>query len=301
MRSARRIWIVAIVAALSMAFGRPQASQRAADPTVPQLLAAAGRYVAGYESSFGAMVAQERYQQSTNGPANSRYGVTRRETTGDMLLFNSATGSGGAGWMALHDIQTMDTKPFPSEPGRLAALAANPARETLADAMRISAMTETYAIGNWPHTPPIPTGALIYLRAARQPFGVFEFDSMKTVGDVRVAVLKFSERPHARMTDADDFTTTGRFWIEPETGRVVQTELSLSSVTYTSKIEVQYASAPGMELWMPVGMFDQYNVTQLVQTSGGRIGGAAVTAYVDRLATYQGFQRFELKPGLLVR
>ena len=214
-----------------------------------------------------------------------------------MLLFNS----GGAGWMAFRDVQTVDNKQLPSQLGRLAALAADPTHEALAEAMRATAASAAYTIGSIPRAPAIPTTALTYLRTARQQFGVFELDGMKTVGDVRVAVLKFSERPHARMTDADDFTTTGRFWIDPETGRVVQTELTVTSLAGESKIQAQYANRPGIDVWVPVSMFEQHSVALPVRNDGLGRGGASPRAYVDGLATYQVFRRFDLKPGLLIK
>lgn len=302
MKAARAPIVAAIIVLLTMAPARPSASQRA-DPTVAQLLAAAGRYVTAYESSFGAVVAQERYRQSAGG--------LRRETAGDILLFNSSAESGGAGWMAFREFQIMDNKPLASMPGRMAALAANPTHDALAEAMRVTATTgmytmgsvttASYAIGNLPRAPAIPTSTLIYLRRSRQAFSTFELDGMKTAGDTRVAALKFTENPRARMTESDDFTTAGRFLIEPDSGRVVQSELSITSVIFNAKIEVEYASAAGMDLWMPVRMFESYSWSLPLRTSGGRATGAATSAYVDGLATYQGFQRFDLKPGLVIK
>jgi len=296
--------IVAALAATVVGFlltaNRPAAFQRTAEPTLSQLLAAAGQYVAAYELSFGAVVAEEWYRQSISGPASGLL-ISRRATTGDVLLFNSSADSGGAGWMSFRDVQTLDTKPFPSKPGRLGALAANPTRDALAEAMRVNAISDSLTIGAFPRRPAIPTAALAYLRRTRQPLAEFEFDGMKTVGNVQAAVLKFTERPRARMTDADDFSTSGRFWIDPANGRVVQTELSITSVIFTGKVEVQYASQRAMDAWMPVRMFEQYTAALPLQGPSGRISAGATSAYVDGLATYQGFRRFELKPELIIK
>jgi hypothetical protein len=285
--------VVSVVVALAFGSDRTRAFQRQPELSVPELLAAAGRYVAKYESSFGAVVAEERNLQSIGG--------TRRATTGDILLFNSSNESGGAGWMAFRDVQTLDTQPFPSQPGRLAALAANPTRETLIEAMRVTAVRDSLTIGSLPRTAAIPTTALTYLRAAKQPFSTFEFDGLKTIGDGQAAVVKFTERPRARMTDADDFTTSGRFWIDPASGRVLQTELSVTSTIYNGKVEVQYSSIAGMDLWMPVRMFEQHSASTPLTSPSGRFSGGATSAYADGLATYQSFQRFDLKPGLTIK
>ena len=297
-RSSRAV-IVGILIAVTWSQIPLLASQRAADPTVAQLLAAAGRYVATYESSFGAVVAEERHQQSTNGPAKPQPGEppSRRTSVGNVLMFNS----GGAGWMAFRTIDVLDNAELPGPKGRLAALAADPTHERLAEIMRATQAIEWLSIGGIPRAPAIPTAALAYLRASRQPLGVFEFDGMKTVGGVRVGLLKYSQRPAARTTDADDFTITGRFWIEPESGRVVQTEIAITSGTYETKVEVQYASQPGVGFWVPVRMFEQHTI-DLDSPSGANNarGGASTKAYADGLSTYQSFRRFDLKPALLI-
>ena len=276
-----------------------RAAQRAADPTVAQLLAAAGRYVATYESSFGAVVAEERHQQSTNGPAKPQPGEppSRRASIGDVLMFNS----GGAGWMAFRTLDVLDNAELPGAKRRLDALAADPTPGALAEIMRSTQAIEWLAIGGIPRAPAIPTAGLAYLRASRQPLGIFEFDGMKTIDGVRVGLLKYIQRPAARTTDADDFAITGRFWIEPESGRVVQTELTITSATYENKVEVQYASRPGIDFWVPVRMFEQHTI-ELESPSGANNarGGALTKAYADGLSTYQSFRRFDLKPALVI-
>ena len=78
MRPARYAAVVGSLVALALAPDRPRAAQRAVDPTVPRLLAASGRYIADYESSFRAVIAEERYEQATNGPANARAAASLR-------------------------------------------------------------------------------------------------------------------------------------------------------------------------------------------------------------------------------
>jgi hypothetical protein len=298
----RTLAVTVILSALALMPERPRAAQRVADPMLADVLAAAGRYVANYESSFGVVVAEERYQQSTNGPATTANrapnGASRRMTLGDVLLFNS----GGAGWMAFRDVRVVDNAPIGAENSRLPDLATNPSRERLADAMRTTEASAKYAIGAIPRGPAIPTAALADLRASRQMFFRFDLEGMKTIDGVRVAVIKFTQRPHARTTDADDFAVTGRFWIEPDSGRVVQTHITIASEAYENNVEVLYASRPGVPLWVPIRMFESYTVAlEGIGGVGGRVGAGSTQAYVDGLSTYSGFQRFDLKPALIIK
>ena len=297
--------LTVVVVAGALVAHNVRAEQRPTEPSLSALLSVAGRYVAEYETSFGALVAQEIYQQSTNQPATSASRSpsqpTRRITTGEVLLFDS----GGAGWMIFRDIHVLDNKELTVPTVRMAALASEPTRQLLANAMRATARVSSYMIGEIPRSPATPTAALMYLRPARQGLGVFELDGMKTIDNVGVALLKFSERADARMSTADDSTTTGRFWIDPDTGRVVQTEITIASAAYTTKVEVQYAVRPGVSFPVPVRMFETHRATVtprgMSSASFGRTGGGSTQTYIDGLATYQGFQRFELKPELIVR
>ena len=83
----------------------------------------------------------------------------------------------------------------------------------------------------------------------------FSFDGMKTVDRIRVAQLTFKEEAMPRVIKSlDDAAAEGKFWIEPSTGRVVQTEFFLKSAGNSIKTTVHYASQPKISIWVPVKM-----------------------------------------------
>jgi hypothetical protein len=271
------------------------ADRQTANPSLAQLLAAAGTYVAAYEKAFGAIVSEETYDQTGNARVATGPGRQRRVTTSELLTFNT----GGSGWMVFRDVLDVDGKPVAGERGRLATVAADPSREALADAMRRTAASARYHIGLVARTITVPTAALTYLRRENQPHSTFAFDGMKTIGKLSVALVTFAATDEQPATD-DATTTKGRAWIEPESGRIVRSEISQTSKNCTAKVEVEYAAEPGIDVWVPVRMFEQYDVVMPAGAVQGR-GGQAVSAHVDGLATYRNFRQFALKAGLMIR
>jgi hypothetical protein len=270
------------------------APQRSGVPALPQVLAAAGNYVAAYEKAFGAVLSEEVYRQTDNylAGAKNRLG---RVTTSDMLMFST----GGSGWMVFRDVLDVDGKPVDGERGRLLALAAEPSREALADAMRRTAESARQNLGIIARTITVPMSGLTYLRRENQARSTFEFDGMKSVAKLDVVLVRFAVTDDQPATD-DATATTGRVWIEPVSGRVVRSEITHASRSCTARIDVQYAAQPGIGVWVPVRMYEQYDVEMPAQAVQPR-GGQAVSAHVDGLATYRNFRQFEVKAGLTIR
>jgi len=69
----------------------------------------------------------------------------------------------------------------------------------------------------------------------------------------------------------------GRFWIEPATGRVLVSELSVEDRRIRATIEVSFQSEPLLEMLVPVAMRERYEI----KPSKSR---------VDGLATYDRFR-----------
>ena len=92
----------------------------------------------------------------------------------------------------------------------------------------------------------------------------------------------------------DNAAATGRFWIEPASGRVVQTEISLEAPRYRAKVAVTYADQPKIALWVPIRMLEDYsefnNAWNLQQP-----------ATINARAEYQNFRRYETLGRLIVK
>ena len=94
---------VVVFALLVLRLPVVRAQQRAADPAVRGVLKAADEYVAQYESSFGAIVSEERYEQTANSRAAGN-GPTKRVMRSDVLTYYN----GAAGWIGFRDVIEVD-------------------------------------------------------------------------------------------------------------------------------------------------------------------------------------------------
>jgi len=288
LQSRPALWLAVIVAGVASVHAT---SRQDKDPQLSTLLTVAGTYVAEYERAFAAIVSEEVYEQTDNYPTGG--GPKRRVTASETLTFNA----GGSGWMVFRNVLDVDGTPAGSQAGRLEAVAVDPSQQALSEAMRLTAESARYNLGAMKRPITVPTAALTYLRRENQPQSTFAFDGMKTVAKLSAALVTFTVTEDQPATD-DATTTTGRMWIEPESGRVVRSELAHTSRNVVAKVEVQYAAAePPVAVWVPVRMFEQYDVIMTSQAVQGR-GGRAVSAHVDGLATYRDCRQFELKAGL---
>ena len=84
-----------------------------------------------------------------------------------------------------------------------------------------------------------------------------------------------------RTADGKDLFSKGRFWIEPSTGRVLMSELLVTSRVVRATIDVSYQSEPLLGLLVPIEMRERYD-----GIDGERIDGAA---------TYGQFRQFQVK------
>jgi hypothetical protein len=80
----------------------------------------------------------------------------------------------------------------------------------------------------------------------------------------------------------DDSPASGRFWLDAKTGRVLKTELSLSSEDARGTVTVDYATQPKLSgLWVPVKMTERYAVGS--------------TRTIECVATYTNFRQFNVQ------
>jgi hypothetical protein len=73
-----------------------------------------------------------------------------------------------------------------------------------------------------------------------------------------------------KTADFKDLPARGRFWIEPETGRVLMSELVAANRSVNGTIDVSYQSEPLLGLLVPIEMREQYR-----NSKGAKIEAAA--------------------------
>lgn len=79
-----------------------------------------------------------------------------------------------------------------------------------------------------------------------------------------------------------DLPARGRFWIEPEIGRVLMSELLLDAPTVSATIDASYQSEPLVGFLVPIEMRERYV-------------GKIDRAIIEGAATYGRFRQFQVK------
>jgi hypothetical protein len=101
--------------------------------------------------------------------------------------------------------------------------------------------------------------ALTFLKRAYQPRSSFTDKGIETIAGIRARVVEFREKASPRViTTPDGAAAQGRFWIDPESGRIVRSELMMAGTVYLV-ITVKYAPQTRLDnLWLPVTMREVY-------------------------------------------
>ena len=133
-------------------------------------------------------------------------------------------------------------------------------------ARRILAESARYNLGTLQRDINVPTMALTYLRESNQSRSDFSIDGNQDIGGVRAVVLEFKERasPTIVRSAEGDLPATGRVWIEPDSGRVLKTEISMASRRSGAKITVTYGAVPEVTMWVPIVMTEEYTGAEII-------------------------------------
>ena len=261
----------------------PLAQSGPRTPTVPELLAAAGKYLAEYDKKFSAVVSEEQYDQTVS---QAGFRVPQRRTLkSDVVLMNAEA----AGWVSLRDVYDVDGAPVRDHTDRILKLMTNPVPDAYAQALRLAQEGARFNLGAVSRTINVPSTALLFLRGDFQSRSTFSFEGLKTLDRIAVAELAFKEESKPRVIrNPADAAAEGHVWLEPDSGRIVQTELSLKFEKGSSaKITVRYANEPKINLWVPVRM-DELYVIAAGQTITGR-------------ADYRNFRTFTVDVATIIK
>jgi hypothetical protein len=235
--------------------GQPPA-QALTQSDLPALLARTTAYVDEYDRTLTSLVSEERYEQRFQrrrepGVADT---VVARTLLSDYLLVQVGKSQD---WVPLRDVYSADGQVIRDRTDRLLTLLTNPAPNAMAQAMRLRDESRRYNLGSGVRDTNVPTFALQILRPENRPGFAFTFKGRDRVGDVDAAVLEFveTERPTLIVgAQNEDVPCKGRFWIDPESGRVVKWVLETRPRHIENRIEVTFRADERLGIWVPAEM-----------------------------------------------
>jgi hypothetical protein len=274
------------VAGLAAAMCFALATAASAQSDFSELLARASAYVESFQSRFGSIVAEERYEQTirrapgANGTTVQRGGggPDRTVLVSDFLLVQVP----GEGWMPFRDVFERDGKQIRDREERLAKIFLTGSRTAIDQARAIMNEGARYNIGNVNRNINVPTLPLPFLTPLHSQR--FAFKPGKREESDEGVVIEFREtaRPTFITTTGDrDLPVTGRYWIDDQTGTVLRTELHAVDTSVEAHITVTYQKDSGTGLMVPARMEERYR-------------RARDTAEVRGVATYSRFRRFQV-------
>jgi len=269
-------------------------------PDPEALVARAAAYVADYQARLSSVVAQERYEQrlrviggpaagvlgNINGARGSTSAERRRLLLSDYLLVWVPSLDA---WMPFRDVIELNGKQVRDRDQRLARLFLEQPADAMDQASRIAEESARFNLGNVQRNVNVPTLALVFLTDRHRHRLTFQLEDQEKVEGVRVTRLAYEETIRPTLihgADDADMVADGAFWVEPETGRIVQTRMHIRGVTLESEIVVTYRPDERMDLWVPGRMRESYKNE---------------TERFEGTATYSNFRRFQVQTGQVIK
>jgi hypothetical protein len=243
--------------------------------TADQMLRLAGEYVQQYERAIQGLVVQEDYLQRVSSNSVGATSAGSRKLRSDLLVFNG----GRFGWIVLRDVFEVDGRPVRDREERLSRLFGQGTPDSIQQARRLAAEGSRFNLNGQgvvlDRTINSPMVALLFLRTAEHRRSAFRLGKTSQIDGRPCVTLDFTERARPALIGSNaDATTQGTFWIDADTGRVVQTELRVESEIGTrlwirTRIVVKYARVAKLDLWLPSSMDEEYLVEPGRQLSTG--------------------------------
>ena len=271
----QRVLWAAIVGGLVFAGLLPLRAQQDVDTSLPALLDRLGRYVDQYEQDLALVVSEEHYWQEITG-AGGLFGE-KRELKSDFLLSKA----GDTGWIAFRDVLAVNGKEVNDRPDRLVNLFLKPTGDSKDQINRIVAESARHNVGWVNRNINVPTMVLQFAKITEQSRSEFKRGDKTEIEGIDTREVRFQEKKLPRVIKTrDGAAAQGKFWVEEATGRVIKTELRVTTGTTSATVIVVYRFQPKLKIWLPMLMNERY-VTPRQPVIIGR-------------ATYQNFRQFNV-------
>jgi hypothetical protein len=264
----------------------------ASDETAPfaEVMRRVHGYVTVYEDhALSTIIARERYHQQVldaDGKIKSE-----RTLLSDYLLLQLPDED----WVALRDVYDVDGTAVSERADRLKALFAGPREQLSERVMKMAQEGARYNLGGlYYRTVNLPTFALRVLRPASRKRIVFNKSGEERVDSTSTWVVTFRETKGPTFTataHGTDIPAHGRFWVEPDTGVVLRSEMILGGTRRLSAraaLTVTYRLEPSLGFRIPIEMRERYDNPRRKRDD-----------VVIAVATYSDFRRFDWRTMLV--
>jgi hypothetical protein len=270
-QAVHRTFTIAGPPAAAVAVAAAPADSKPAKPASPELAALlerAGRYVLDYGRQFSNVLAEEECRQELRNDAAT--GRTVRKTRSGTFF---VTLPSALPWGTFRDVWEVDGARVRDHQERLARLFKDSPANAAERAMAIVAESARYNLG--PHrTMNIPTLALLFLHPDNQSRFDFEIKGRQSLQATAVVEVAFRERVRPALIGggnaAKGVPASGRFWIDPERGAILKSDVSYEMEALDSdhnsqaRVVTEYRREAGLGMLVPDHMQETYEWAALV-------------------------------------
>jgi hypothetical protein len=247
-------------------------------PTLDDVLKRTSRYAAEFHKQLSGIVAEETYFQEIADTSRAAGGFGTKQTRtlkSDLLLVRPADTDR---YVELRDVFELNGEPVRDRQTRLEKLLGDGSASARASIGSIIAQSARYNLGSVVRNINTPLMALMFLDAENQKR--FKFKHVEKAAPVFAAAedkagndasvfrvstemwtIEYQEHGRGtiiRDTHGRDRPAHGRFWINPNDGSVLISELVIDTGGVIATISVSYQSEPLMGFLVPVEMRETY-------------------------------------------
>jgi hypothetical protein len=247
------------------------------------LLTAAGSHTAAHSKTPSAIVFEESYHQHLVRP--EPYATGERRMRSRMI----AVSADGYDWIG-RDVIEVDDRVVQIDTTRFEDLFAPPAplAEAIARARAIALESTGLTLG--PPRRPLnyPTFALRFITPGLQERSSFSMDGRERTGGSPAVVLRFHSSAGGAVLgfSGANIKTSGRLWLEADTGQVLRSRVTFEESDVASTYDVTFAASPASDTLVPIRMIE--NVTLRVPNT------LHASEFVRGEASYSGFRRLRI-------
>ena len=270
---------IAIIGAVSVAITTPAAAD---GPSLKDVMRRVAAYVQAYGDQASIVVATEHYQQTLSTPVQTA--VQERAIVADFAIVRAEAHHV---WLGFRDVYEVDGYRIPERADRLVDVLTG-AQGTFEEAQRINDESARYNIGSIERNFNVPTTALFFFTA--ENLDRFKF-SVRDRGSLWEIAYRETDRPTLiRTTEGKSIPATGTVWVDPSSGTVARTRLTLkdfisdpeSSRGGHAELDVTYRRVDALDMWLPATMTESY-------VADVRPGWTEVTGRAE----YSNYRRFQ--------
>jgi hypothetical protein len=262
-------------------------SASAQEPKLAAVLERAAAYVADFHLQLSGVVAEEHYVQEVKAFARRPGRLSnpmRSELHSDLLLVKPI---GGGEWTEFRDVFEVNGIAVRDRRDRLTRLFLEGSASAREQIGRILDESSRFNIGEIARNINTPVFALQILESTNQARFRFKRTRDRVPATVaqgapvpgafragaEVWAVEFEETRAGTLIKTDrmrDLPSSGRFWIDPFTGRVLMSELVAKNRDIAATVDVSYQSEPLVGFLVPVEMRENYR-----DRHGARVEGVA--------------------------